>query len=135
MRRLGSLVALLLTFVYAGASASAVVNKLEHEPGIAHAASHLPFSATEMEAEAGHHHHDVAADVDNDTAPGPQPDAKAGHHHADIPVAGTLDVAGSDLAQRNVISLRHDVGLSRSVAGLGRTGPERPPKTISRLNV
>lgn len=112
-----------LALLFAGASASNMLDQIQHPPGKAIDHDHLLFGS--LTAELDHaDDHDPSGDDRDETGRLLQ-----GHHHHHGDTGSAIALDPSD---RSLISLvrnhPHDTGPSSEKPGSGTTGPERPPR-------
>lgn len=125
-----------LSVVFAGASASSLIDKLQHQGPSAHAHAHIVFSVALEDHHADgdlDHHGDHADDVASVQAPDVAPDHLPGaghHHHTDSP-AGFV-ATGAPLAALTAQSSERLAARSdHLIRSPGSPGPERPPKSLT----
>ena len=123
IRKILALASIALAMVFAGSSAAAVVNGLEHSSVAVHQTAHLPFSSAsvaDLDALHGDHGEHQRGD----------PATDAPHHHADAPT-GYVAVA-PPLASASVLlaPLRQKESASRRPSTTA-SGLKRPPKALA----
>jgi len=119
-----------LTLVFAGASMTSIVDRLQHEVGVIADHEHLPLSVIAFDmSDHSDRHSDTTNSVDNEGAPSHEPDT-GHHHHGDT--GSSLPALG---AQGQVVfflaSASQPFADDDRLAGVLIQGPERPPKTIA----
>ena len=124
----------MLAAVFAAASATSVVDHLQHEARIAHEhGAHLTLASMdhhEVRGSASEREHD--GDHENDGAPADHAPGAGHHHHADAPVAalgGGLKVGGARFADVRTPPQPSDPNTK----GVRPGGLERPPKPLAIL--
>ncbi len=120
-----------LALAFAGASATRIVDRIQHQPGGPADHTHLPFSDIAYDADD---HHDDHADMD-EQGDGANPDHQPGpsHHHHGDSGSGLPALAAAETAKSALDTDRHGRRRDRAPPGHSTYGPERPPKhrTIS----
>mgnify|MGYP003387923849 CR=1 FL=1 len=120
-----------LSFVFAGATAASVVDKVQHSARVAH--DHAGQLALTV-AEADHHidHHVDGDQPDDNGGPGDH-QSGVGHHHSDAPI-GLLNPAGlygdADGTTQSTLALES----AEAVNGVRPGGLKRPPKVLASLD-
>lgn len=120
-----------LSFVFAGASAASVVDKVQHSARIAHEhAGQLALSVVE----ADHHidHHVEGDQPDDNDAPGDHPSGVS-HHHSDAPTGILNDIAPSEATERSAQKTL-SIDAAEAAKGVRPGGLKRPPKDIANLD-
>ena len=124
-----------LTTVFALSAAHGVVDRFQHETGIAHHHSlSLNVLIDDDHAASTHHHHGADSDNDHEDR---EDDAAAlgdhgggfGHHHADTPPGALTEPSK---VTRTVAALRldHPVSIDRVLKDVSPGGLERPPNAL-----
>lgn len=128
--RLCSMLCIALTLVFAGASMTSIVDRLQHDVGVAADHEHLPLSVIAFDtSDHADGHSDATSPVNSEDAPSHQPGTEH-HHHGD---SGPSLAAFGTLGQAGVFPISSSqpfVGDDR-LASVLIHGPERPPKTIA----
>ncbi|MBN2974289.1 hypothetical protein OVY48_05800 [Sphingobium sp. SA2] len=115
-----------LAVVFAGASLSTSIDKIQHAPGVSFEHDHSLFSdASIIQDHADDHHVPQPGDNDpSDHLPGSH------HHHGDggsaVPVTASADSVQVALSSE-LLGLAPD----NQTPGLRIPGPERPPKSLA----
>jgi hypothetical protein len=126
LKRLFAMLCLVLALVYAGGSASQVVNTIQHSGAEASAHDHSVLSdALAMQAD---HHADIdPAESADDQA---QNEIAGGHHHHGDNGPSLLATSAHELPGVIMLAnLRARAG-DRHVDGIAVLGPERPPMVV-----
>ncbi|WP_288287783.1 hypothetical protein [uncultured Sphingobium sp.] len=126
LKRMCAMLCVVLALAFAGASATRIVDRIQHQPGGPADHTHLPFSDIAYDADDHYDDHAGTDDQDNGANPDHQP-GPSHHHHGDsgsgLPVLAAAETVKSDLGAD-----RHDLRRDRAPPGLSTYGPERPPK-------
>jgi hypothetical protein len=124
--RLITMLCIALAMVFAGASLSRNVDRLQHGPGGSPIHEHLLFS--DISLDDGHSHdfdHDQSGYDDDDSS---EPFTGGHHHHGDLG-SGLILLASHDWSVPALRGDRHNQVPEPREAGFRILGPERPPKT------
>lgn len=123
-----------LAVVFAGASASSVVDRIQHEAHVPHG-HHFSLSFETDDDhhadEVGHHHHDDGDAGDHHGDAGDH-QAAAGHHHADAPT-GALSFTSAAVLTPVVVAVSVPLTGPPNLRGVRPGGLDRPPKPIAQL--
>lgn len=120
-----------LSFVFTGASAASVVDRVQHSTRVAHEhAGQLVLSVAQAD-----HHIDHHAEGDQSDGNGAPEDHQSGmsHHHSDAPTGLLNPIAPSgnaDSATQLTLSLEG----AESAKGVRPGGLKRPPKEFANLD-
>ena len=114
-----------LALAFAGASATRIIDRIQHQPGGPADHTHLPFS--DIAYDADDHHDDQDKSANPDHQPGPS------HHHHGDSGSGLPVLVAAETAKSGLDTDRHGRRRDRAPPGLSAYVPERPPKhdTIS----
>lgn len=130
--RLFVMLCVALALVYACASASQVIDRIQHSSAHVTQHDHVVFSdAVAVVAHGDHHDDDVGG---GDVGTGDQPsDHLAGghHHHGDTGPSLAVDTTEAFGLMALSESLRSSI-QDRQIAGVAVPGPERPPRQAAQ---
>lgn len=125
-KRLSALLCLVLALVYAGGSASQLVNTIQHSGAEAFAHDHSVLSDV-LAMQAGRHADIDPAEPADDQG---QNEIAGGHHHHGDNGPSLLATSAHDLPGVILLgNLRAHAG-DRHVDGIAVPGPERPPMVL-----
>lgn len=125
-KRLSALLCLVLALVYAGGSASQLVNTIQHSGAEEFAHDHSVLSDV-LAMQAGHHADIDPAEPADDQG---QNEIAGGHHHHGDNGPSLLATSAHDLPGVILLgNLRARAG-DRHVDGIAVPGPERPPMVL-----
>lgn len=125
--RLGAMLGILLALVFAGASLSSAVDRIQHAPGAPAAHQHLAFSEYSADASDAEH---LSPQGNKD---GRSDDIPAGHHHHMDAGAGLVIRAPAAIATMSPSSLAYRAAPATGLASPRAAGPEKPPKAAQLL--
>ncbi|MEQ6332549.1 hypothetical protein [Sphingobium sp. MK2] len=118
-----------LALAFAAASATSVVDRIQHQPGAPTNHQHMLFTDISFDADDHHVGHSDASDRDDGADPDHQPGT--GHHHHGDSGSGLPAFASGDNGLPDLRSDRRSLTPARPVIGVTIHGPERPPKSIT----
>lgn len=124
--RLITMLCIALVLVFAGASLSSAVDRIQHAPGASIEHQHMVFS--EMTVELDHANDHLAPQPGDDDPADHLPGGD--HHHGDAG-SGMLVAALAASALFAISGDLHGLAPDNQTSGLHIHGPERPPKSLT----
>lgn len=126
MGRICVIFGVVLALLFAGASSSNMLDRVQHAPSVASDHEHVLFSGLTAESDHSDDHRS-SDDDESDTGRVPQ-----GHHHHHGDAGSAIPLDASDRSSiAPVRSHPHDVGPTGERPGSNAAGLERPPRGMT----